>query len=42
MNKDTYEMYTYIKNGKEFYTPSERIAELRSDNGEYFVHTYNG
>ncbi len=39
---DNYEIYTYIKDGKEFYTPNERIAQLRSDTGDYFVHTHNG
>jgi hypothetical protein len=42
MPEEKYEMFMYIKEGKEFFTPSERIAILRSDSGDYFVYTYGG
>ena len=35
--KETYEIFMYIREGVKFYTPSERIAGLRSESGKYYI-----
>lgn len=34
-------IYSYVKDGKEYFTPNEQIAQQRSDNGEYYKQSYN-
>lgn len=36
---ETTEMYSYIRDGKEYWTSNEELANKRSDTGEYFIHT---
>ena len=36
---ETVEMYVYIKEGKEYWTGNEELANKRSDTGDYYVHT---
>jgi YHS domain-containing protein len=37
--KETVEMYKYIRDGKEYWTSNEELANKRSDTGEYYVYT---
>jgi YHS domain-containing protein len=34
---NTVVLYKYSRGGKEYYTPNEQIASLRSDTGVYYV-----
>ena len=34
-------IYSYVKDGKTYYTPNEQIAAQRSDTGEYFIEIHN-